>query len=92
MPLTECRVRHGKIWGVKIVVNMPDPVGRQWGDTPQAIARHGVEDAVIKRYHPKRQQQIERLSYVRQSKQSVMMEMLEGLLSRTTKQPVRFTP
>ena len=29
---------------------MPDPVARQWGDTPQAIARHVVEDAVIERY------------------------------------------
>lgn len=71
---------------------MPDPVGRQWGDTPQAIARHVVEDAVIERYNPKAQQQIERLSCVRQSKQRVVMEMLEGLLSQTTKQPVRFTP
>ena len=29
---------------------MPDPVARQWGDTPQAIGRHLVEDAVIERY------------------------------------------
>jgi predicted HTH domain antitoxin len=29
---------------------MPDPVARQWGDTPQAIGRHVVEDAVIERY------------------------------------------
>jgi len=29
---------------------MPDPVARQWGDTPQAIARHVIEDAVIERY------------------------------------------
>jgi predicted HTH domain antitoxin len=29
---------------------MPDPVARQWGDTPQAIARHAIEDAVIERY------------------------------------------
>ncbi len=33
-----------------VVVNMPDPVARQWGDTPQAIARHVIEDAVIERY------------------------------------------
>lgn len=33
-----------------VVVNMPDPIARQWGDTPQAIARHVVEDAVIERY------------------------------------------
>lgn len=32
------------------MVNMPDSVARQWGDTPQAIARHLVEDAVIERY------------------------------------------
>jgi predicted HTH domain antitoxin len=35
---------------VELVVNMPDPVARQWGDTPQAIARHVIEDAVIERY------------------------------------------
>ena len=29
---------------------MPDSVARQWGDTPQEIARHVVEDAVIERY------------------------------------------
>jgi predicted HTH domain antitoxin len=33
-----------------VVVNMPDPIARQWGDTPQAIGRHVVEDAVIERY------------------------------------------
>jgi len=33
-----------------VVVSMPDPVVRQWGDTPQAIGRHVVEDAVIERY------------------------------------------
>ncbi len=33
-----------------VVLNMPDPVARHWGDTPQAIARHLVEDAVIERY------------------------------------------
>ena len=33
-----------------VVVSMPDPVARQWGDTPQAIGRHVVEDAVIERY------------------------------------------
>lgn len=29
---------------------MPDSVARQWGDTPQAIGRHLVEDAVVERY------------------------------------------
>jgi predicted HTH domain antitoxin len=33
-----------------IVVSMPDPVARQWGETPQAIGRHVIEDAVIERY------------------------------------------
>jgi hypothetical protein len=33
-----------------VVVSMPDPVARQWGDTPQAIGRHVIEDAVIERY------------------------------------------
>ena len=33
-----------------VVSMMPDPVARQWADTPQAIGRHGVEDAVIERY------------------------------------------
>ncbi len=33
-----------------VVVSMPDPLARQWGDTPQAIGRHLVEDAVIERY------------------------------------------
>ncbi len=31
-------------------MSMPDPLARQWGDTPQAIGRHLVEDAVIERY------------------------------------------
>ena len=33
-----------------VVVTLPDPVARQWGDTLQAIGRHVVEDAVIERY------------------------------------------
>jgi predicted HTH domain antitoxin len=33
-----------------VVVSMPDPVARQWGDTPQDIGRHVVEDAVVERY------------------------------------------
>ena len=64
---------------------MPNPVACEWGDTQRAIARHVVEDAVIERYHPKPQRQIERLSCVRQSKQRVVMEMLEGLLSQTAR-------
>jgi predicted HTH domain antitoxin len=33
-----------------VIVSMPDQVARQWGDTPTAIGRHVVEDAVIERY------------------------------------------
>ena len=33
-----------------VVVSMSDLVARQWGDTPQAIGRHVIEDAVIERY------------------------------------------
>ena len=33
-----------------VVVTMLDAVAHQWGDTPQAIGRHLVEDAVIERY------------------------------------------
>jgi hypothetical protein len=29
---------------------MSDQVAREWGDTPKAIGRHVVEDAVIERY------------------------------------------
>ena len=35
---------------MEVVVNIPDPVARQWGDTPQAIGRHVVEDAASERY------------------------------------------
>jgi hypothetical protein len=40
----------GKIIFMDVVVSMPDLVARQWGDTPQAIGRHVIEDAVIERY------------------------------------------
>ena len=33
-----------------VIVSMPDPVALQWGETPQTIARHVLEDAVIERY------------------------------------------
>jgi predicted HTH domain antitoxin len=33
-----------------VVVSLPDPVAHQWGETPQAIGRHVVEDAAIERY------------------------------------------
>jgi hypothetical protein len=40
----------GKIVFMDVVVSMLDLVARQWGDTPQAIGRHVIEDAVIERY------------------------------------------
>jgi hypothetical protein len=33
-----------------VIVSMPDPLARQWGDNPQAIARGLKEDAVLERY------------------------------------------
>jgi predicted HTH domain antitoxin len=35
---------------MEVLVHMPDFIARQWGETPQAISRHLVEDAVIERY------------------------------------------
>ncbi len=35
---------------MQVTVNMPDQIARQWGDTPDAVGRHVVEDAVIERY------------------------------------------
>ena len=31
-------------------MNMPDQVARQWGDTPDAVGRHVMEDAAIEGY------------------------------------------
>ena len=31
-------------------VNMPDHVARQWGDTPDSVGRHVLEDATIEGY------------------------------------------
>ncbi len=33
-----------------VMLHMPDPVARQWGDDPKAIARQVIEDAVVERY------------------------------------------
>ena len=33
-----------------VVVSIPDRPARQWGDTPTAIGRRVVEDAVVERY------------------------------------------
>jgi hypothetical protein len=38
------------VFVMDVVVSIPDPVGRQWGETHQAIGRHVIEDAVIERY------------------------------------------
>jgi len=35
---------------MKVTVNMPDQVARQWGDTPEAVSRHVMEDAAIEGY------------------------------------------
>jgi len=35
---------------MQVTVNVPDQIARQWGDTPDAVGRHVVEDAVIERY------------------------------------------
>ena len=35
---------------MQVKVELPDQVARQWGDTPDAIGRHVLEDAAIERY------------------------------------------
>ncbi|MFL6600373.1 MAG: UPF0175 family protein [Steroidobacteraceae bacterium] len=35
---------------MQVIVNMPDQIASQWGDTPDAVGRRVVEDAVIERY------------------------------------------
>lgn len=35
---------------MQVTVEMPDQCARQWGDTPDAVARHLLEDAAIERY------------------------------------------
>lgn len=35
---------------MQITVKMPDEVARQWGETPEAVARHVLEDAAIEGY------------------------------------------
>jgi hypothetical protein len=42
---------YGKSKGYLIVtVKMPDQVARQWGETPDAVGRHEMEDAAIEGY------------------------------------------
>ncbi len=35
---------------MQVTVEMPDQVARQWGDTPDAVGRHLLEDAAIEGY------------------------------------------
>ncbi len=35
---------------MQVTMEMPDQVARQWGETPDAVARHVMEDAAIEGY------------------------------------------
>jgi len=35
---------------MQLTVELPDQVGRQWGETPDAVGRHVMEDAAIEGY------------------------------------------
>ena len=35
---------------MQVTVEMPDQMARQWGDNPDAVGRHVLEDAAIERY------------------------------------------
>ena len=35
---------------MQVIVKMPDQVARQWGETPDAIGRHVMEDAAVEGY------------------------------------------
>jgi hypothetical protein len=35
---------------VQVTVELPDQVARQWGETPDAVGRHVIEDAAIEGY------------------------------------------
>lgn len=35
---------------MQVTVEMPDQVARQWGDTPNAVGRHVMEDAAVEGY------------------------------------------
>ena len=35
---------------MQVTVEMPDQVARQWGETPNAVGRHVMEDAAIEGY------------------------------------------
>src|SRR5881296_1145781 len=46
MPPLACYVRGA----MQVTVELPDQVARQWGETPDAVSRHVMEDAAIERY------------------------------------------
>jgi len=35
---------------MQVTVELPDQVARQWGETPDAVGRHVIEDAAIESY------------------------------------------
>jgi predicted HTH domain antitoxin len=35
---------------MQVTVEMPDQIVRQWGDTPDAVGRHVMEDAAVEGY------------------------------------------
>lgn len=35
---------------MQVTVEMPDQVARQWGETPDAVGRHVMEDAAVEGY------------------------------------------
>ena len=35
---------------MQVMVEMPDQVARQWGETPDAVGRHVMEDAAVEGY------------------------------------------
>jgi hypothetical protein len=35
---------------MQVIVEMPDQVARQWGETPDAVGRHVMEDAAVEGY------------------------------------------
>ncbi len=35
---------------MRVTVELPDQVARQWGETPDAVGRHVLEDAAIEGY------------------------------------------
>ena len=35
---------------MQLIVELPDQVARQWGETPDAVGRHVMEDAAIESY------------------------------------------